>query len=214
MSTGQGNIQFQQKRSAPATITGAQNGLTIIGTNVELGGNLSHETTINLGTESIYFEDTNNLFRYIELARNVNRYTFGIIDQNTSLIQGYSAEPDSSIIYAGSLGEALKVQTSTKTYQFGDFLGANNGTSINLYDNTGECIITAGSRTINMNALSIAVSAGSNARLDVNQSFGEIQFSNNANNVKLRINNVLGFTGTVTPVNTITVNNGIVTNVA
>lgn len=43
---------------------------------------------------------------------------------------------------------------------------------------------------------------------------GIISMGNTANNAIVRMNNVNGFTGTVAPVNTITVNGGIVTNVA
>ncbi len=51
-------------------------------------------------------------------------------------------------------------------------------------------------------------------KLSVNVPANEIQIANTALNSKVRINNVLGFTGTVAPPLTITVNGGIVTNVA
>ncbi len=57
-------------------------------------------------------------------------------------------------------------------------------------------------------------SSGNGMFLEVDDSLGELKLTNIAANSAVRINGNLGFTGTVTPVTTITVVGGIVTNVA
>jgi len=57
-----------------------------------------------------------------------------------------------------------------------------------------------------------AATTGMTLRVDVPNS--EVVINDGANNAAVRINTVLGFTGVVAPVNTITVDGGIVTNVA
>jgi len=56
--------------------------------------------------------------------------------------------------------------------------------------------------------------AGNSNRMQIDSAADTIEFTNNSSNVGLLINGVAGFTGTVAAPATITVNNGIVTNVA
>lgn len=87
-------------------------------------------------------------------------------------------------------------------YKFGDIGGVTDG--IQLFINNNPLIKIA----------TLGTSNGAGTILTVDNNASLISFDNTAHTVGIKINNVAGFTGTVTPVNTITVNNGIVTNVA
>jgi hypothetical protein len=237
-------------------VAGAQNGLSLNGADVELGGSLIINTAIDLNGSVFEITDSSRTQKLLELDPSANRYVYGILNVGGGPdINAWSFEADSSILYAGSLSEALKVTQSTQLYQFGDILTGNNGLFLELFDqqeafqirsNTGamlsgsnitldfgfgdlaasgngssilildssnQLIISNGVGTLNMGPTNAALASGPGARLDVNSGSSEIQFTNNATNVRLRINNILGFTGTVTPVNSITVEGGIVTSV-
>lgn len=107
---------------------------------------------------------------------------------------------------AGSLakgvGLQLHYQPFNNTYSLGDVLSVTDGSYIDVYDSSGNSTITlyAGS-----------VSNGTMVQID---DFNKtVLIGNNTNDMMVSINGNNGFTGTVAPVNSITVVGGIVTNV-
>lgn len=256
MAIGVGSTFLNQRQSAASGIAGAINGLQLIGADVGLGGFLTQNTVIDTDNNELYIENASTNQRYLELSPGANRYVFGLLDTGINSINAWSFENDTATLYAGSLSKAIEVVQSTQVYQFGDMMNinngtyielfdqsrslvvrsglggmlslnqnvntyligdynaVNNGTSIGIYDASSEIISSAGNSTLNIGNNDITLASGAGGlRVDVSGATGEVQISNNANTAKIRINNVLGFTGTVTPVNSITVNNGIVTNV-
>lgn len=142
----------QPPPAAPATVTGANNGLSLAGTDVQLGGILIIPTDIDL--DNFHFFINNGVNRHIELDPGANRYLFGLLDTGTNIANAISFENDTSIIYAGVLNESLKVTQSLNLYEFGDILGGNNNTRLSIDDSfqliTG---LSGGGRMISLDRL-------------------------------------------------------------
>lgn len=221
MGIGVGNTFYSQKQSAGG-IQAADNGLSIAGTTVILGGQLNTPlTVIDIANQEFFVQNTGIANRYIELSSGINRYTFGIIDTNTNLIQGYSAEPDTSIIYAGALGEALRITTSQALYQFGNFTGIGSS-YLSINDNSGDIILSNGNffilRSENTAApyTSLRSKGANQLSVTLQNNSKEIQMEapGNPGGVAIRMNGQVGVTGVfAVGANTITVEGGIVTSI-
>jgi hypothetical protein len=113
----------------------------------------------------------------------------------------------------------LSLDPVSKRYVLGDFFFANGRTSVDVDDN-GQVIIL---RSIGIMAqldfpnqlyqLGDIGNFSTNTFFEVDAINSRFNFSNLLNTSRIKINGVTGFTGTVTPVVSITVNGGIVTNV-
>lgn len=123
-----------------------------------------------------------------------------------------------TLSFENTVGQYLLLDAANFSFTIGDFSGTNNNTYL-LIDDTAQRIELLNATnntgmTIDANAGQIQMVTNANVELRLDDATNTIFFNNGASNVGLNINGVAGFTGTVTPVNTITVNNGIVTNVA
>ncbi len=116
----------------------------------------------------------------------------------------------------------FQIDAITGAYQMGDLSNANNGARILLNDTNRSFTLdyfatgTAWIFVDDINGFADfgnSSGMGNTTKLRVNDTANEFQFSNGGNTSAIRINNQLGFTGTVTPVTSITVVGGIVTNV-
>lgn len=121
----------------------------------------------------------------------------------------------------------LEIDRVNSLYGLGDVYGNFNGCSWVAWDQSN---VSYGTVTINgaagvrglelvgdpFNQFAIGDVGFNQNRTEVrvDDNVNEIQMRNNANNASVRMNGALGFTGTVTPVNSITVNGGIVTAVS
>lgn len=157
--------------------------------------------------------------RFLDLDTTTSIYTIGdtnaqsLFTQNTGL--GFA-----SIDFNGST--FLLLDFSNGVYQLGDIGGSGNGALI-LVDDTSQNILA---RVGGANVLALDTNTGTydmgdstgtilnGAFIRIDDNAGNLIIDNTASNMGILINGVAGFTGTVTPVTTITVNNGIVTNVA
>lgn len=112
-------------------------------------------------------------------------------------------------------------------FQMGDLNAFNNGTQLLVDDTNQGFAVSSNVGGVPFTGLQLSFAAGvfvlgepTNAgpgngnRVAVLDTLNRIRIENAANNAKIIMNNVLGFTGVVAPVNTITVDGGIVTNVA
>jgi hypothetical protein len=107
------------------------------------------------------------------------------------------------------------------TYQYGDINGKLNSTYFEIKDAVKRINMFIGTKSVfNFDQINGSYtmgdlgSAGNGMLLQIGDgATGTIDVHNTALNAMFVINGVNGFTGTVTPVNSITVNGGIVTNV-
>ncbi len=135
----------------------------------------------------------------------------------------------------------LNIDLTNNLYQLGDIDVTGNGTQISVDDTTG--VIQLGDVTgsllntvlavtpttlifanVNGDYLSLnpagnlygigdLLASNNGTLISIRDGSNQIEMENAANNAKIRMNGVAGFTGTKTPVVSITVNGGIVTNV-
>jgi len=102
-------------------------------------------------------------------------------------------------------GPFLHMDNTTPLVQILGSIGVNPIAEVFRFTNAGgSAFFSMGDRQVFANGTFIEVDDGA----------GQIIINNSALNSKVKINNVLGFTGTVSPVNSITVNGGIVTAVS
>ena len=230
MSLGQGNISFTNKpAAAAASVAGARNGLSVaallnavLGQDVgEVGdpGALISNREIPLAGFSLNFlgiginllidDAANSLFVNDGAANN-----FFTIDPGGNYIQlgDNSGTYDGMALsfYGGGyldLGDTNSVTNNTIFYiddsigQFGMFSTLSGGHVLKFTQNTGRYELGQ-------------INGGNSTYLVIDDTVEEFIFSSAGNNSFIRMNGVLGFTGTVTPVNSITVNGGIVTAVS
>lgn len=121
----------------------------------------------------------------------------------------------------GNPGQTLRLDQSGGSYQMGDINAAANGMILDIDDTNERANIRHGADDLlrldfaNGDYRIGAISGlGNGTEMRIDDSTGEIGFLNTASAAFLSINSTPGFTGTVTPVTTITVDGGIVTNVA
>lgn len=121
---------------------------------------------------------------------------------------------------------ALYLDYGFGQFAIGDFFGVGNGVMFEAWEanNVAQSAVKIGvnsSRpwlraqgTIGLFELGDMNVAANGTNFQVDDVNGFFSMKNTANTAFVKINGVNGFTGTVAPVNTITVNGGIVTNVA
>lgn len=140
--------------------------------------------------------------------------------------------------------DVLVMDQTNNLYQLGDISNSNNGLFLNINDgfqviqlgalggggNQTAMVISDASQFVSMQSAGEEmfrmdkandlyefgdIDAGNNgAVISLQDAGGVLVIGNTANNLAINMNGVAGFTGTVTPVVSITVNNGIVTAVA
>jgi len=115
----------------------------------------------------------------------------------------------------------LLLNQLTGLYQLGDISSIANGLRMSIDATAGRYLIQdAGGEMLDLERASGLYSIGdigqavNGARLVVDDTNSVLRIDNAASNIGILINGVAGFTGTVAAPATITVNNGIVTNVA
>lgn len=117
----------------PATVTGADNGLTLNGTLVQLGGPLIQPTDINLGGQPFTVSSGfggNLIFLDDTFGSILATFGFDSGFPQPSFIQ---FEADNANIFVGQY-QALIITDSLGTFWFGDTLAAVNGTRMEIDD--------------------------------------------------------------------------------
>ncbi len=219
MNFGQGNIGFVTKSipaGPPFPATSADNGLSVdpitgrivLGNDAGIGdlsAQLLSDREIEMNSLTIFFVDAANS---LQASVRANAFTVeDILTGNGSRLGIPSVNAFSNDV----LNEADLVASHFPTNA--DFIaGAFNGLSFirdgagfrhYQYDNTTSDVII-GDINAALNGL----------QLMVNHTNSSIDIFNTGNNAIVNINGAGGFTGTVTPVNSITVDGGIVTAVS
>jgi len=123
------------------------------------------------------------------------------------------------LIFTTATNNYLTVDGINDLYFIGDINNLLGGMSLTLDGGAGLARLMIGGTDymlldVNNQRFGDVGIAGNGCVIDVNDPAGTIGFANAANNVNILINGNSGFNGTVTPVTTITVEGGIVTNVA
>jgi hypothetical protein len=130
------------------------------------------------------------------------------------------SDPGQALTYKSGLTTFLSIDPPNDIYWLGDGNGAFSDTFAYLDGSFGFEVKAAGFELIQMDITSgqyqfgPTIFGGNNTHLVIEDTLLEFQFSDASNLSAIRMNGVLGFTGTVAPPLTITVNGGIVTNVA
>jgi hypothetical protein len=217
MSQGQGSFQTNQRvppvvippPGPPFTLTSANNGTSVdpVTGRIVLG-----QAFGAVGNPAIFLSDRQIPmalfsfkmdsfgFRKILIDNAANLYQFGDIDG--------SGDGMTLSFYGGKYSD------------WGDTNSVGNNTIISLDDGVRQVAASSGpARILDLNVTTNRydigrITGGNNTKLRIDDAVSEFDFRNTTLNAKLRINNVIGFTGTITPVTTITVDGGIVTNVA
>jgi hypothetical protein len=170
--------------------------------------------------------DTTGLNRLLRLDKNAGLYFFGDIDSigNGTQIMIFDGantvnigsgglnffEADPQVIRTGDLSQSfggmiLEIDSAIGNQRI-RFLGNDPVAGAQTWQQIEQLL-----RTVSIGDVDNSLNGN---KLIVDDTNNVISFTNSATNVGININGVAGFTGTVTPVNTITVNNGIVTAVA
>lgn len=141
------------------------------------------------------------------------------IDLNGSAIAIDDTNRFFSFYVGAPANEFLKVDPFNSTYWLGDIPAAVDSTyiyndAINFNVNAAGNQVISTDINIDQYIFGDISTVASGIRMNMIGPANQIAFDNAAHNVSIVMNTVLGFTGTVAPVNTITVNGGIVTNVA
>lgn len=122
----------------------------------------------------------------------------------------------------------LTLDKQFDNYVLGDFFQFNNGTMLRIRDLGNTLVQMTGLIGANKQRNFFVFNGGATPnfqwgdvgnnnlgiKIFMDDATGQIRMNNLANTAKIVMNGVNGFTGVVAPVNTITVNGGIVTNVA
>lgn len=119
------------------------------------------------------------------------------------------------------LGEMFWLDRVAGSYRIGDVSGAVNGLTLNLIDSAGTASIGDNlGQMMSLDSINAlyqigAISGQGNGNIfQVDNNTGNFSISNTAANARFVVDGNAGFTGTVTPVNSITVQGGIVTAVS
>jgi len=120
-----------------------------------------------------------------------------------------------------SIGSFLTLDRANQRYSIGDVIGADNGLILSLNDGTSNANIGSNAgqmldldQVSNLYRIGDLDAALNGGLISVDDGNGNVIIDNTLSNMGIVINGVPGFTGTVAAPATITVNNGIVTNVA
>lgn len=153
--------------------------------------------------------DTSTTFRSLRLDQAAGAYWMGDID---NLLSGTMLRVNDAAGRVNARAGVEFVHTDPATnrfiqsnpasgfYKMGDIDGAVNNMILFIDDANQQ--------------IQLGTNLNNGTLLTINDLTGNIEFTNGAGTALIRANGVNGFTGTVAPVNTITVNGGIVTNVA
>lgn len=230
--TGSITKGYRNKPSGPPfSANAAENGLSVdfvsgaivLGSQSPFSANLLNDRVIPMDGFKFQFIDGvgNNAFLYLDSG---NR-RFGLGD----FFGGYNGsrididDPSSFIYLAAVSGPMLEVDGLNFQYRLGEIGNFQNRTFFEI-DDTLQ-LVTITTNAANNQIFKLDVQSGfygmgdlsgvaNGAFIGIDDVAGAFQIGNLANNMNVNINGVPGFTGTVTPVTTITVNNGIVTNAA
>jgi hypothetical protein len=169
--------------------------------------------------ESVFFIDYSNTGKWLEINTIAGTAKFGDADVAAN---GTRLEIDDTgrlvQIFAGATRPLLFLDGANNSYALGDLNGVAAQTYFYL-DDFGMDIKSNAEQVLALDAASKVYRIGditpaqNGTRLEINDNTNTFNFDNTAHNAGININGVAGFTGTVTPVTSITVNNGIVTNV-
>lgn len=154
MSRGSGTIIRSNAAAPPASVASAQNGLTLTGTAVELGGvnPLLHGTTIELDVFSLAVSD--NFFDFLSLTPSTGIAAVGGLVTNANLsidmVNGISMLGDTGLVNSGTrftIDDTLQtarieaggstyfvVDRVNNFYEFGDINLSNFGTFLHIDD--------------------------------------------------------------------------------
>lgn len=212
MNLGQGSLGLEGRTApaTPATVTAADNGTSLNGTIVEFGqavgavgdpAQLLNNREIPLELFSVDFKGVNLNVLINDLAS-----LFSISDS--------AANPFFLInIAAGyySLGDDNLVANGTEIFIQDTFNRVTVGGTINGI--IGSAFMQLEGGLINVFGIGDVGNNQNGTKIEAHDNVSEIWLTNFVGGAAVRINGTLGFTGTVTPVNSITVDGGIVTNV-
>jgi hypothetical protein len=163
---------------------------------------------------------------YFDISAGIGSYRMGDVSTvaNGSLLSINDATQFMSLDSGGA--SYLTLDIAGGYFAFGDDFSIGTGTELTMDNNLGRIhmytkingvnnqrVFTINSTT-NTYEIGDLNTANNGAKFTVNDATGAFIFGNAANNSTIAINGVAGFTGTVAPVNTITVIGGIVTAVA
>jgi len=183
---------------------------TVNGTRLEMDDQL----------ESILFKSSGgNDFFEIDVPNG--RYQFGDIQGTANGLAILMDDTNQRTVIDDNLGEMLFLDRAGSRYAIGDIDSASNGSHLLIddADQKMEFVSTLG-RFLSLDKDNDSYAMGdlnsmlNGGLLGVDDAGNLIVIQNNASNMVVEINGVTGFTGTVTPVTSITVNGGIVTAVA
>lgn len=175
--------------------------------------------TINNGMV-LNIDDASNTINMGDIFAIGNTTVF-TIDNSTPEISAtidFNGTPTKLLSLLGGVGPLLYLGEQGTGNYLGTFFGvdAGNGTA-----RIGASVLPGTTSEMGLNvqsnppviAMGDLTGAGNQTRFEVDDTASFFGFGNATNTASIVINGVNGFTGTVAPVNSITVNNGIVTNV-
>lgn len=155
----------------------------------------------------------------IRLSSTAGVQSFQMGNGNTGIIIDNSVT--NSAIISINTNAIMNLNNGAGVYQFGDISASASGSVLVLSDVSQFLSFQVGGfqhlrvdAGNNLYQLGDIDSGANGGKIELQDAANLLILGNNANNLAININGVGGFTGTVTPVTTITVNNGIVTNVA
>lgn len=121
---------------------------------------------------------------------------------------------------SNATGQFLNLLVSSGVYQMGDIIGVGNGLNLSIDDTAQTASLNNSVEDgllLDFNSLQFQLGApilGNGTRILINDASNQVNIANNALTASIEINGVSGFTGTVSPVTSITVDGGIVTAVS
>lgn len=175
---------------------------------------------INEISQTVQFEETGNKRLFIDVTNAL--YQFGDITAASAGNNSFIEVDDTNQAFQFFIGTDpyLVADVANNSYALGDFNFASGGTVMYLDSVNGFAVYAAGNTLINFNTAANTYSIGDlsaaagGLKIALLDATNKVQIKNTANTAFIEMNGVNGFTGTVAPVNTITVVGGIVTNVA
>jgi len=242
MSVGQGNIKFTTitpQAGAPFAAGSAFNGVSVdvatgkIVLGDSVGSNLADLVSnreIEFNNFRLAFKDATTPGRIefappeikITSSNNKEISLSALAAPTLSLKTGVGAFPNQILFNNIGVSDNYIIDNTLTSGDFiiGNAFGAGNRTSIVLND-VGQLITlrTNAGRMLMLDQLNAIYQIGdidlfgNGTNLSINDAANLFIIGNNANTAGIQINGVAGFSGTVTPVNSITVVSGIVTAV-
>lgn len=186
------------------------------GSTASLGdvGTLGNGMTLFVNDLARLVDVSDNLGLYLHLDPGTGSFDFGDV---TTSVNGTFLSIRDSIQFASITSNSnnyLTIDAGTSEFTMGDI--PNNSfariRTVEAFVNIQNAQALYLSQGLYM--LGDITPAGNGNRLLISDAVNEFDFNNSGTNAAIRMNGVLGFTGTVAPPLTITVSGGIVTNVA